>query len=92
MPGLETLAYASEVLASEAVARIWSIQFPWLDRPDFYRSGLPTRTLAVHFAGTLQKKFVQMHNNCWRVSEIRAIFHREAQESPGALTTKTKKK
>jgi hypothetical protein len=52
---LETLAYASEVLASEAVARTWSIQFPWLDRPDFYRSGLPTRTLAAHFAGTIPK-------------------------------------
>jgi hypothetical protein len=26
-----------------------SIQFPWLDRHDFYRSGLPTRTLAGSF-------------------------------------------
>jgi hypothetical protein len=52
---LETLAYASGVFASEAVVRTWSIQFPWLDRPDFYRSGLPTRTLAAHFAGTIQK-------------------------------------
>ena len=60
---LETLAYASEVLASEAVARIWSIQFPWLDRPDFYRSGLPTRTLAAHFAGTIRKRFCANANN-----------------------------
>jgi len=43
---LETLAYASGVFASEAVVRTWSILFPWLDRPDFYRSGLPARTLA----------------------------------------------
>src|SRR5271166_2563965 len=76
----------------ETLARTWSIQFPWLDRPDFYRSGLPTRTLAAHFAGTMQKKFVQMQKTCWRVSEIRAIFHPEAQESPRVLTTKTKEK
>ena len=50
----EILAYASGVFASEAVARTWSIQFPWLDRPNFYRSGLPTRTLVAHFAGTIQ--------------------------------------
>ena len=61
---LETLAYASEVFASEAVARTWSIQFPWLDRPDFYRSGLPTRTLAAHFAGTIRNKFVHLHKTC----------------------------
>jgi hypothetical protein len=52
---LETLAYASGVFASEAVVRTWSIPFPWLDRPDFYRSGLPTRTLPAHFAGTTPK-------------------------------------
>jgi hypothetical protein len=52
---LETLAYASAVFASEAVVRTWSIQFPWLARPDFYRSGLPARTLAAHFAGTIPK-------------------------------------
>src|SRR5271165_2294144 len=56
---LESLAYVSGVFASEAVVRTWSIQFPWLDRPDFYRSGLPTRTLAAHFAGTIHK-FVHM--------------------------------
>ena len=44
---LETLAYASGVFASEAVARTWSIQFPWPDRPDFHRSGLPMRALAA---------------------------------------------
>jgi hypothetical protein len=58
---LETLAYGSGVFASEAVVRTWSIPFPWLDRPYFYRSGLPTRTLAAHFAGTIRKEFMQMH-------------------------------
>ena len=57
---LETVAYASEVFASESVIRTWSIPFPWLDRPDFYRSGLPTRTLTVHLAETIFQKFVQM--------------------------------
>jgi ubiquinone biosynthesis protein len=60
----ETLAYASEVFASEAMVRTWSIQFPWLDRPDFYRSGLPTRTLAAHFAETIRKQILQLHKNC----------------------------
>ena len=62
MPGWKP-SRISGVFASEAVVRTWSIQFPWLDRPDFYGSGLPTRTLAAHFAGTIPK-FVQMHNNC----------------------------
>jgi len=52
---LETLAYASVVFVSEAVVRSWSIPFPWLEQPDFYRSGLPTRTLAAHFASTIAK-------------------------------------
>ena len=52
---LETVAYASEVFASESVVRVWSIPFPWIDHPDFYRSGLPTRTLAAHFAGVIFK-------------------------------------
>ena len=87
----ETLAYASGVFASEAVVRTWSIQFPWLDRPDFYRSGLPTRTLAAHFAGTMQKRFVQMHktllarfgNPCdvpFRSSGITRSPHKENKE------------
>src|SRR5208283_5411711 len=87
---LETLAYASGVFASEAVVRTWSIPFPWLDQPDFYRSGLPTRTLAAHFASTIAKSLCGCTNTCWRVSEIRAMFHSEAQESPETLTTKTK--
>jgi ubiquinone biosynthesis protein len=58
---LETVAYASEVLASESVVRTWSIPFPWLDRPDFYRSGLPTRTLTMQLAETILQKFVRMH-------------------------------
>ena len=62
-PWLETLAYASEVFASEAVLRTWSIAFPWLDRPEFYRSGLPTRTLTAHFARALTPKFVHLQKN-----------------------------
>ena len=54
---LETLAYASGVFASEAVVRTWSIPSPWLDRPDLYRSGLPTRTLGAHCAGTIRQIF-----------------------------------
>jgi hypothetical protein len=88
---LQTPAYASEVFASEAVVRTWSIQFPWLDQPDFYRFGLPTRTLAAHFGARSEKGFVHMQQTCWRVSEIRAMFFSEAQESPGALTKKRSK-
>jgi hypothetical protein len=33
-------------------------------------------------------KFVQMQKTFFRLSEIRAIFHSGAQESPGALKTK----
>ena len=62
-PWLETLAYAFGVFASEALIRTWSIQFPWLDRADFYRSGLPTRTLGAHIAGTIRNRFVQMQKN-----------------------------
>src|SRR5271165_3049886 len=65
--------------------------FSWLDRPDFYRSRLPTRTLAAHFAGSILKKFVHTHNTCWHVSEIRAILYSEAQESPRVLTKKRTK-
>jgi ubiquinone biosynthesis protein len=67
----ETLVYASEVLASEAAVRSWSIPFAWLDRPDFYRSGLPTRTLLAHLVGTIlricanaQKSLARMQNPC----------------------------
>jgi hypothetical protein len=63
---------------------------PWLDRPDFYRSGLPMRTLAAHFAGTIQKEFLQMQNTSWRISKIRARLDLEAQGSPGALTEEKK--
>jgi len=44
------------VFASESVVRTWSIPFPWLDHPDFYRSGLPTRTLATQVAGAMLQK------------------------------------
>ena len=50
----EALAYACGVFASESIIRSWSIPFPWLDRPEFYRSGLPTRALAGHFAGMIR--------------------------------------
>ena len=63
-PWLETVAYASEVFASESLVRTWSIPFPWLDQPDFYRSGLPTRTLAAHFVGLIYQRFVQMQKTC----------------------------
>jgi len=61
---LETLAYASGEFASEAAVRTWSIPFPWLDRPDFYRTGLPTRTLAAHFAATIRNECVHTQNKC----------------------------
>jgi hypothetical protein len=83
----EILAYSSGVFASEAVVRTWSIQFPWLDRPDFYRSGLPTRTLAAHFAGTILK-FVQTQKNWLTRLGNPCDVHVEAQE----LATKTKKR
>jgi hypothetical protein len=70
-------ALRSEVFASEAVARTWSIQSPW-DRPDFYRSGLPHANARGSFRG-YDPKFVQMHKFCCSVSEIRAIFRSEAQ-------------
>jgi ubiquinone biosynthesis protein len=51
----ENIAYASEVFASEAAMRAWSIPFPWLDRPAFYRSGLPTRLLASELTSPITK-------------------------------------
>jgi hypothetical protein len=67
---LETLAYASEVFASKAVVRTWSIQFPWLDRPDFYRSWAPTRTLAAHDSEPVlckrKKSLTHFENPCDR--------------------------
>jgi len=35
----------------------------------------------------LQEIVVHMQKTCWRVSENRAIFYSQAQESPAALTT-----
>jgi ubiquinone biosynthesis protein len=88
---LETLAYASGVFASEAVVRAWSIQFPWLDRPDFYRSGLPTRMLAAHLAGSIQKKVCANAKNLLAHLQNPCDVYLEAQESPGALTQKRPK-
>jgi hypothetical protein len=83
-PWLETVAYASEVFASESLVRTWSIPFPWLDQPDFYRSGLPTRTLAAHFVGLIYQKNLC---NCKKLVELMrnsCEVHSEAQEWPGA--------
>ena len=90
---LETLVYASRMFASEAVVRTWSIQFLWLDQPDFYRSGLPTQTLAAHLEGTIRKKFVHMRKACWRAfrKSVRCSIQK-LRDHPGALTTKTKKR
>jgi predicted unusual protein kinase regulating ubiquinone biosynthesis (AarF/ABC1/UbiB family) len=52
----ENVAYASEVFASEAAVRAWSIPLPWLDRPAFYRSGLSTRLLATELTRAMAKK------------------------------------
>jgi hypothetical protein len=50
---LETLAHACGVSASEAVVGTWSIlyPYPWLGRPDFYRSGLPQANARGLFRG-----------------------------------------
>jgi hypothetical protein len=60
-----------------------SIQFPWLDRHDFYRSGLPTRTLAGSFRERDPKSCADAQD-LLAPSEIRAMFPSETQESPGA--------
>ena len=84
---LESLAYASDVFASEAVAQTWSIQFPCLDRPDFYRSGLPTRTLAPRFekrvcayATNLLARFGNPCNIRLRSSGITRSPHKEKKQ------------
>jgi ubiquinone biosynthesis protein len=58
----ENVAYASEVFASEAAVRAWSIPLPWLDRPAFYRSGLSTRLLATELASAMVKSFAFAQN------------------------------
>jgi hypothetical protein len=91
-------------LASEAVLRTWSIQFPWLDQPDFYRCGLPARTLAAHFVRTILPKFVHMQkllagfgNPCdvpCRSSGITRSPHnenKEKKEGENMTATDTKK-
>jgi hypothetical protein len=87
---LETLAYGSEVFASEAVVRTWSIPFPWLDRPDLYRSGLPTRTLAAHFAGMIGNRFFAIAKNCLTRFENSCDVPLKAQELPRSLHTEKK--
>ncbi|HYY27531.1 MAG TPA: AarF/UbiB family protein [Chthoniobacterales bacterium] len=71
----ETLAYGAGVFASEAVVRTWSIQFPWIDRPEFYRSGLPTRTLAAHFWEMIRKLLCKCKKTGWHIPRIDAIFN-----------------
>jgi ubiquinone biosynthesis protein len=71
---LETLGYGSEVFTSEALFRTWSLPFPWLDRPDLYRSGLSTRRLAAHLVGTIPEicanaqNFLARFRNPWDVA------------------------
>jgi hypothetical protein len=85
---LETLAYASEVFASEAVARTWSFNSRGSTGPISIVPGCPRERSRLISRARSEKKFVQMQTTCWRVSEIRAMFFAEAQESPGALTKK----
>jgi len=82
MPGWKTLAYASEVFASEAVVRTWSIQFPWLDRPDFLSFRAAHANARGSFRGYDPKTFVHMQTTCWRVSEIRAMFVQKLRNHP----------
>ena len=49
------------------------------------KRGRHTHAARSSFRGHVPKRFVHMHKTCWRVSQIRAMFHSEAQESPGAL-------
>jgi ubiquinone biosynthesis protein len=87
---LETLGYACEVFASEAGVRAWTIQFPWLDRPDFYRSGLLTRRLA-HLAGLIPPNFVQMQKNIGALPKYVSWFFEGLSSQPRALTEKGSK-
>ena len=43
----EMQIYAAWVFASETPFRVLTMSFPWLDRAEFFRSGIPTRTLAT---------------------------------------------
>jgi ubiquinone biosynthesis protein len=54
----QTLRYAGWVLASETPFRLLSLPIPWLDTPDFYRSGIPTRWMLARGA----EEFVRLHN------------------------------
>jgi ubiquinone biosynthesis protein len=71
---LETLAYGAAVFASEAFVRAWSIQFPWIDRPEYYRSGLPTRKLAAHFGELIRKVCANAKKTRWHSPGVHAIF------------------
>jgi hypothetical protein len=53
MPGGKLSRMSPGGVASEVIARTWSIQFPGLGRPISIVPG-PARTLAAHFAGATQ--------------------------------------
>ena len=72
---LETLAYGAGVFASEAGVRLWSIQFPWIDRPEYYRSGLPTRKLAAHVGEMVRKFLCKCTKTRWHIPGMRAMFN-----------------
>ena len=88
---LETPAYASEVFASEVVVRTWSIHSRGSTGSISIVSGCPRERSRLISRARSEKGFVHMQQTCWRVSEIRAMFYAEAQESPGALTKKRSK-
>jgi hypothetical protein len=80
----------SECWQGEAVALAWGIQFPCLEQDRFYRCGLPARTLAAHFVGTIPpslcictKLLVDFGNPCdvpCRSSGITRSPHNENKE------------
>ncbi len=71
---LETLAYASGVFASEAVVRTWSILSRGSTGLISIVPGCPRERWRLISRASSGKKFVQLQNTCWRVSEFRAMF------------------
>jgi polyhydroxyalkanoate synthesis repressor PhaR len=64
------------------IGQIWS----WTRRiQKLLAAALP---MSFGFRGHDPEKILCKCNKCWRISEIRAMFYPEAQESPGALTKK----
>jgi hypothetical protein len=56
MAGCKPTSMPPEYSQAKPRANLRSILFPRLDRPGFYPSGLPTRTLAAYFACTYSRK------------------------------------